>query len=243
MTTRRMFLRGIPIDSLTGREIFETITGWMTGSGPSRQIITLNALMLMTALADESFRETIRRADLVIADGFGISAALKRRGHPAPPRLTGIELTRRLLDWCSANWKSVYFYGGPVAVQAGLADRARRQWPGLRSAAFRDGFGVGMDREEISREIRQNRPDLLLAGLGTPYQELFLAEQLKGLKGTVGVGVGGSLEVLAGKKRECPGFLRANGLEWLYRMIREPERFQKLPALLEFFYRFLINTN
>ncbi|MCL6590499.1 MAG: WecB/TagA/CpsF family glycosyltransferase [Firmicutes bacterium] len=224
------------MDLAPKQELIKLATGWLSRPVGPRQIVTLNALILMRAWQDPAVSRIIQAADMVTVDGAGVELALRKYGYGKIQRLTGLELTLHLLSWCEANGYSVYFYGGLPVVAALLKQMIPARWPGISLCAVRDGFGVQLRPGQVVAEILEKQPGLLLVGLGSPKQELFLAEVLPRLKGTVGVGVGGAFEVLAGIKREAPGFVRDLGVEWLFRMLQDPLRIKKIPDLVKFGY-------
>ena len=232
-------LSGIKVNLGTRAEQFNIITGWLVEPDLPRQIITLNASMLMLALREPELKHVINQADLVLVDGYGIEAALHKRGHYNFQRWAGIDLIRDLLNWCALHGRSGYFWGGQPRVIKALRRKAPLLWPGLKINGIRDGFDLEIPRRQIINEIHQTKPDLLLLGLGLPQQELLLAQALKTTKCTVGIGVGGALEILAGIKSEAPRCLRRNGWEWCFRLMQEPRRLNRIPDLIRFWKLFL----
>lgn len=235
----RAYIGGIPVDLRSRSEVMALVTNWLCTPGRPRQIVTLNVLMLMKAAVDIQLSQVIQSADLITLDGQGIMRALRKKGYQSLEQFTGIDLTRKLLFWCERYHCPVFFYGGSPAVAAGLRRSVSRQWPDLPVLGIHDGYEYSQKVSEIIDGLAQNQPALLLAGLGSPAQEIFLAKSLPRLKGTVGIGVGGSFDVLAGFKREAPQFIRTYGWEWLYRMIQDPVKFKRFPDLLRFWYRCL----
>lgn len=232
----RAVLGGLPVDLLTPETVRERIGQWLARPERSYQVVTLNALMVMAAEKHPELKRAIAAADLVVIDGIGISRALRRGGVFPPPRYRGVDLVRDLLAHASWVNRSVYFYGASRPVLDRLRAIAVERWPGIRIAGMWDGYRP----EDARSDILAKRPDILLAALGTPRQELFLASVLKELPGTVGIGVGGSFDVLAGMKQEAPLLLQAAGMEWLFRMVREPARLAKLPDLARFWAKYVL---
>lgn len=233
------YLDGIPVDLNTNDEIFELVNGWLFQRLRSRHIITLNATMLMTALQDDYFGEIIKQADLVTVDGYGIDWGLRQKGYHNFQRLTGVNLTRELLTQSCQKGFSVYFLGGTPKVAAMLRKILPVQWPGLNICGIQDGYGNCLSPTAITQEIIARKPHLLLVGLGSPQQEVFLAGILPYLEATVGIGVGGTFEVLMGLKWEAPQFIRDHGWEWCFRMFQDPHRLKLIPDLVRFWYRYL----
>ncbi|MBE3598731.1 MAG: WecB/TagA/CpsF family glycosyltransferase [Limnochordaceae bacterium] len=242
---------GVPVHLLGLEEAASAIERWMAerdGSGepgaqPVRHVVTLNPEMIMAARHDPGFRRVLEQADLLVPDGIGVVWACRRMGWPAVGRVPGIELAERCLAACAASGRPVVFVGGapgqpaasrlPVAQQAAL--RLRQRLPGLRVVATHHGyFRPGSPEEEaLLAAIEQARPALLLVGMGSPRQELWIARHRKRLAGAVRVamGVGGSFDVWAGKTRRAPALARKAGLEWLWRLAREPRRAGRMRVL------------
>jgi N-acetylglucosaminyldiphosphoundecaprenol N-acetyl-beta-D-mannosaminyltransferase len=235
----RVYIQGIPVDLWSRSEVLASVTNWLCTTSQPRQIVTLNVLMLMEAATDLQLNRIIQAADLITMDGQGIMRALRKKGYRSLEQFTGIDLTRELLSWCARHHRPVFFYGGSPDVAVGLRRNVSRQWPDLSILGIHDGYGQTLKTSEIIDRLAQNQPSLLLAGLGSPAQEIFLAKSLPRLKGTVGIGVGGAFDVLAGFKREAPQFIRIHGWEWLYRMIQDPVKLKRFPDLLRFWYRYL----
>lgn len=234
MDLPRYSIREIPVNPLPADEVDGLITGWLRRGDRYRQVVTLNAVMLSLALRDQRLSQVLQQADLVTVDGYGILWALRRMGYPVKRQYPGVQLTRNLLAWSSDAACPVFFYGGTAYVISIFKRALTTQWPNLIACGVRQGFGGTGPRSAAAREIVHAQPGLLLVGLGSPDQELFLAEILPKLNGTVGIGVGGSFEILAGCRREAPSLFRDHGLEWLYRMMQDPRKLRRIPELLRF---------
>jgi N-acetylglucosaminyldiphosphoundecaprenol N-acetyl-beta-D-mannosaminyltransferase len=238
--TGRQYLADIPIDLFEDRAmIMERIRGWLRQPECPRQIVTLNASMLVKSLNCPALKRAIRGADLVTIDGCGIERALRKMGLSGICRIAGIELVRELLTCVEIIGISVFFYGGSPDMVEKLRRQLKALWPGITIAGIVNGYDIRCDARRIGDKIIQCRPGLLVVGLGSPRQEIFLAKLLPHLAGTVGIGVGGALEVIAGVKKEAPQFVRDYGWEWLYRMGQEPRKFGGLMDLARFWNRFL----
>lgn len=233
------YFNGIPVDLKNNQEIYELVTCWLYMGDKSRQIVTLNAVILISALRNPFLKETIQRADLVTIDGYGIEWVLQKNGYPCTQRLRGVDLTRALLIKAVQSGSTVYFFGGTPKIARLIQETFSYSWPGLLISGIRDGYGYYLTRNEIIKDIIDKQPHLLFVGLGSPEQELFLAEVLPYLERTIGVGVGGTLAVLTGVKQEAPRFIRERGLEWCFRMFQEPQKIRLIPDLICFWYRFL----
>jgi N-acetylglucosaminyldiphosphoundecaprenol N-acetyl-beta-D-mannosaminyltransferase len=232
------YLDGIPINP-SKDEIFEMTNAWLTNRQHSRHIITLNAQMVIAAAKFSGFKEILKRADLVTVDGYGVDWALRKMGCSNVQRLTGVDLTRILLQKSCQSAYPVYFFGGTPRVAVELRKVLPLKWPGLVITGIQDGYGSCYTQTVVLKDIIRRQPFLLLVGLGTPVQELFLAEILPYLKATVGIGVGGAFEVLSGLRQEAPAFIRNHGWEWCFRMLQEPRKINRIPDLARFWYKYL----
>jgi len=230
--TRRHYLKEIPVDAGPRDEIRQTISNWLISGNRSRQVITLNAAMLISALNNLRLKQIIQTACLVAVDGYSIRLALEKRGLRTE-RFPGVELADELLKFCVQERLPIFCYGGTEETVL----RMQKKYYGNGSVLIRDGYKVKEDL--IREEIIKLEPKLLLAGLGSPRQEYFLAELLPKLKATVGIGIGGALEIISGQTPRAPAILVNHGWEWCYRMIRDPQKIKLLPELIKFWYYFL----
>ncbi len=229
---KRYYLNGIPVDPGPRTEVWRTVNDWLFHCEKPRRIVTLNAAILTLALKDSCLEKVIQEADLITVDGYGVMAALQRRGVWTE-RFPGVELAGQSLDFCIQEKLPVYCFGGTKRTILGL----RQKYGGHGTVFFQDGFNKA--EALVRKEIIKINPKLVLAGLGSPRQEYFLAELLPGLTATVGMGIGGALEVISGQKTRAPKFLINHGGEWCYRMLQNPKKLKLLPELVEFWYRFL----
>jgi N-acetylglucosaminyldiphosphoundecaprenol N-acetyl-beta-D-mannosaminyltransferase len=168
----------------------------------------------------------------VVADGIGVVWASRRVGCPLPERVPGIELMEALCARAEAEGWAVFLLGGlpGVAEQAALA--LSRRWPRLRVAGTHHGYFS--EDGPVVEQVARSGAQVLFCGLGSPRQELWLARNLARLGVQLAMGVGGSLDVLAGRTPRAPLWLRRLHLEWLYRLLREPRRWRRQLALPRF---------
>lgn len=214
----RIDVDGLPVDVVDPDGAVRLVSAWMGGS--FRHVLALNAAKAERARRDDGLRDAIRAADLVLADGVGVVWQARRRGHTLV-RLTGIDLMEALLAQAARHGWSVFLLGGRIGVAQRAAEVSRRRWPGLIVAGARHGEGT----DDVAADVvRRSGAQLLVAGLGTPRQETML-HRLGGATGaSVGLGVGGALDVLCGDLPRAPVPLRAAGLEWAWRLGTQPGR-------------------
>lgn len=224
---------GVPVACLTLDEAARTVAGFVRAGRP-RQVITLNPEYLYRAQSEPELLDIVRRADLVTADGVGIVWAAKRAGNPVPERVTGIDLLLRLAVEAGARHWRVFLLGAAPGVAEAAGRELSARYPGLVLAGTHHGYFKPEQEQEVIAKVRANRPDLLFVALGAPRQELWAARHLAALGVPVVVGVGGSLDVLAGKVRRAPVWLRRMHLEWLGRLLMNPRRWRRQLVLPKF---------
>jgi N-acetylglucosaminyldiphosphoundecaprenol N-acetyl-beta-D-mannosaminyltransferase len=198
-------------------------------------VVTLGVEMVMAAQRDPAFRAVIDGAALVTCDTVGLLLASRVRRGPLHERVTGVELVGDLAAR-SASLGDVRLYllggGGDTAQRA--ADALRRAYPGAIIAGTRDGYFRDDESDAVAAAIRASGANVLLAGLGSPKQELWLARHLAATGCGAGIGIGGSLDVYAGNVERAPAFFQRAGLEWAYRLAKEPRRWRRQLALPRF---------
>jgi N-acetylglucosaminyldiphosphoundecaprenol N-acetyl-beta-D-mannosaminyltransferase len=225
---------GCRVDAVRRDDAVARIVAAARGDRPFR-IVTLGVEMIMYAQRDARFRETIAHADLLLCDTIGVLLASRLRGGPLRERVTGVDLIEPLAE-ASARTGDVrfFFFGGAPGVAERAAQTLRERYPGIRIAGIRDGFFAPDDNENIIAQIAASGANILLAGLGSPKQEYWLETNLAATTCPVGIGIGGSFDVIAGTKRRAPRVLQRLGLEWLFRLMQEPARWRRQLALPQF---------
>lgn len=198
------------------------------------QIVTLGTEMVVYARRDERFRTIVNNCALSLCDTVGLLGVARRRGGELREPVPGVELVERLCSAAAIEGLPVYFLGGAPGVAADAAAILEVLCPGLTVAGTRDGYFTNDETASVIAGIRASGARLLFVGMGFPRQEFWLAEHLKETGCSVGIGVGGSFDVISGRIERAPTLLRRLRLEWLYRLIREPHRWRRQLALVRF---------
>lgn len=222
----RIDILGVGFDPVDLDGAVARIVRFVEGGGPSLAI-TANTEMVMTARHASDLANLLAGAALVVADGVGVVWASRYLRRPLPARVPGIELAERLLAEAARRRWRVYLLGGRPGTAEQAAARLSATYPGLEIAGFADGYFSTADEPRVVEAIRRAAPALLLAGLGTPRQERWLARHLAALGVPAAMGIGGSLDVWAGRAQRAPRAMQTAGLEWLYRLAREPRRLRR----------------
>ncbi|HUW63977.1 MAG TPA: WecB/TagA/CpsF family glycosyltransferase [Spirochaetia bacterium] len=226
----RVELLGAGIDCVDLAGAVEKVKDMVAGGKPGH-VVTLNPEILYRARNEPGLLELINRADLVTADGVGIVWAARMAGTPLPGRVAGIDLLEELSALAARRRWPVFLLGAAPGVARDAVARLAQRHTGLLVAGTHHGF-FGPDEEEgVVRTIAQSGAILLFAGMGAPRQERFIAAHLAELAVPVAMGVGGCLDVLAGRVKRVGPFLRRLHLEWLGRLLREPSRWRRALVL------------
>lgn len=210
------------------------------GAGAPLQVVTLNPEILMLARRQPELARVIRRAGLVLADGQGLVWASRRLGRPLPERVAGVDLLDDLAAAAAARGWRVFLLGAGPGVAARAAVRLQGRHPGLTVAGTAAGSAAESEAAPLVAAIAARRPDVLAVAFGAPRQELWLDRHLGETGAALGIGVGGSLDVLAGRVPRAPAALRARGLEWAYRLWRQPWRLPRMLRAAPFFVLCLV---
>jgi N-acetylglucosaminyldiphosphoundecaprenol N-acetyl-beta-D-mannosaminyltransferase len=223
-------IEGIGFDNLTMEEAVSACLSLVEKGG---YVVTINPEIVWLCRKDGRLREIINHADLVVADGIGIIYASRILGTPLKERIPGIDLAETVITKLAATGKSVFLFGAKPGVAEQAAKNLTLRYPGLSISGTADGFF--QDSGPVVRKIQDAAPGFLAVCLGAPKQEIWMAENLSKLPPCLMMGLGGALDGFAGIVKRAPERWRKLGLEWLYRLIRQPSRIKrmvKLPAFI-----------
>ena len=191
-------------------------------SGEKLFVVTANPEIMMHAEKRPEIRDILLSPGTAVTpDGISVVKAMKLCGLPAKERITGVDLADKLLRQAGENGKSVWLLGAKEEVVSALAEKLKKEYPNL-TVRYHNGYDG--DKDAIFEEIAGDEPDLVLVALGVPGQELLIAKHLDKFRKGVFIGVGGSFDVLSGKKQRAPALFVKTNTEWLYRILREPSR-------------------
>jgi N-acetylglucosaminyldiphosphoundecaprenol N-acetyl-beta-D-mannosaminyltransferase len=186
--------------------------------------VSLNAGKVVLAQDDERLARILDAASLVNADGQSIVWASRLLGAPLPERVAGIDLMFRLLSIAEAEGFRVYFLGSRTDVLAAAIERLRKQYPSLRIAGSHHGYFGAAETASVCSGVNSSEADILFVAMSSPKKEYWVEEARPLLDVPLIVGVGGSLDVVAGKVARAPTWMQKAGLEWFFRFVQEPRR-------------------
>lgn len=229
----RVNILGVAVDAVTMPEAVAAVEYYMDARA-GVTVATANAEMIMRATKDAALRDVLAAAALVVPDGAGTVWAARHLGHAMPERVAGYDLVQELLRRAPAAHRRIYFFGAAPGVAEKAKAKAEQLYPGIKIVGVRDGFFSADMNDAIISDIRTAHPDLLLVALGVPKQEKWIHEHLAALGVPVAIGVGGTLDVMAGVMKRAPRWMQKAKLEWLFRGMLQPKRAGRLLALPKF---------
>ena len=228
-----MHVLGCRLDPLDSDAAVERVLAFAR-EGNGAHVVTLGTEMVVYAQRDARFREVVNNAALSLCDTVGLLAVARHRGARLRERVAGVELIERLAAGAAAQELPIYLLGGAEGVAADAAAALQARHPGLRVAGVRNGYFQDQESPQVTAAVAASGARMLFAGMGFPRQEYWLSSHLRETGCGVGIGVGGSFDVIAGRIERAPQLVRRLGLEWLYRLVREPRRWRRQLALPRF---------
>lgn len=225
----------VHLDPLSMEQALERAEGFIREGGP-HIIVTSDTSAIVRAQEDEELRTIINEADLATMDGQGVVLCARLLNFPVSARVPGVDMMARLCEICGRLNQPIALLGAMPGVAEEAARRLEQRYPGLRVVYQHDGYFDAEDEPAIVAAIRDARPAVLFVAMGIPKQEKWIARHMDELQVPVCMGVGGSLDVIAGRVKRAPAWMQRWGLEWLYRTVLEPRRLPRLAALPRLFF-------
>ncbi len=207
-------------------------------AGGHHLVATVNPEFVMRAQRDAEFARVLNTADLCLPDGSGVVWAARRQGCDMTAPVTGVDLIPPLAAMCARRGWGLFLLGAPPGVGAELATRLAADNPGLR-VGHHVGHPDAWGDEDALRVIREHRPQVVLVAFGAPKQELWIDRAGRRTDAPVAIGVGGAFDFLTGRVPRAPSWMRRAGMEWTYRLARQPWRARRMAVLPGFAIRVL----
>ncbi|MFE5320341.1 WecB/TagA/CpsF family glycosyltransferase [Paenibacillus sp. NPDC056579] len=231
---------GVSFSTLNLTETLEHLTAQADrkeGEGELFHLITANPEIVMTSRQDAQLKQIMDAAGLVTPDGIGIVMAAKWKGTPLRERVTGFDILTGMLEIGSRKGYSFYFLGADEETSRKSVETIMARYPGVRIAGRQNGFFDKKDEDRIVREIGSAKPDFLIVAMGAPYSEKWINKYRTVLNAKITFGVGGSLDVIAGKVKRAPVVWQKLHVEWLYRLLSNPSRWRRQLVLPKFAWK------
>ena len=208
---------GINFDNVNMEEAVKKCMNYLSEE-KGHLVVTPNPEIVMRAKDDPEFKRIINEAALVIPDGIGVVKGAKILGTPLKERVAGYDLICNLFEQGKDGSISFYFWGSKPGVAIAAMEKIKEKYPNLRVLGAHTGYYTEEEEKEIVNEIRELKPDVLLAGLGFPKQEKTINKYLNEGFFKIGIGCGGSIDVIAGEVKRAPKLFIKLHLEWFYRL-------------------------
>ena len=241
-----VYVLGVRVDRVSqsqALDIIDHIVASRRASGntsPCQQIVTVNTEFVMAAQKNQEFRLAINNATLTFADGIGVVWATRFVGLPTPERITGTDTLVALAKRCAEKGYRLYLLGAAPGIAEQTGKRLQALAPGLQIAGAYAGSPVSDEVDAIIERIQAANADILCVAYGAPAQDLWISHNLSRLPAAIAMGVGGAYDFLSGRQRRAPQVMQRMGLEWLYRLYREPWRWKRMLALPHFLIKVLL---
>ncbi|RJR32155.1 WecB/TagA/CpsF family glycosyltransferase [Candidatus Parcubacteria bacterium] len=227
---------GVKIDNISKSECLNKIREFLQSQN-QHYIVTPNPEFLVAAQKDNEFKKILNDADLSIADGVGLKfGSFFKIKH----RITGADLMFDICKLAEQNMYSVYLVGGKQDIAKRTAYKLKEKFSDLKISGWQDG----MEAQNTDVEkIKNANPDILFVAFGQVKQEKWIYENLKRIPSAkLAMGVGGAFDYISGEIKRSPYVFRIIGLEWLYRLVKEPKRIKRIyNAIIRFPFYVILN--
>jgi N-acetylglucosaminyldiphosphoundecaprenol N-acetyl-beta-D-mannosaminyltransferase len=239
---------GVEIENTTMEEARLKVEGFLKAENMS-VIYTPNTEIVMEAKRDKKLRDILNEGSLVVPDGIGLIYASKIKKKPLKERVAGFDLSVEILDIADKNGYSIYLLGGEEGIAKKAGEEIKKRYPGARIAGYHNGYFKGAhigkpghsEEDEVISDINKSRADILFVGFGAPRQEFWIKENKERLSVKLVIGNGGTMDVLAGKAKRAPEIYQKLGLEWFYRLMKDPRRIKRQISLPIFMLTVIFN--
>lgn len=235
----RLNILGVGVDTYSFREATDFLVKALDRDEMTT-VFTPNSEILLHAYKNPEYAKVLNEGSLITPDGIGVVYASRILGHPIPERVGGFDLANSLLDAVAKNEKTLYLFGGKPGVAERAAEKITTLYKGIKIVGVADGYFDAEKEKTIIDDINEKSPDILFVCLGFPKQENWLSEH-PDLNVKVAMAIGGSLDVFAGEVKRAPEIFQKLGLEWFYRLIKQPSRFVRMLALPKFGFTVLFH--
>lgn len=224
---------GVQVDKVTIPEAADKIFGMLEEDRP-HWVFTPNSEIIMQAYKDSEFCDILNKADLLTADGIGVVYASRILKNPISERAAGYDIACSVIEKIAESGHRLFLFGGKPGVGDEAKKNLEEKYPSIQIVGTRNGYFKPEEEAGIIEEINSCKPDIVFVCLGAPAQEKWIARNSEKINARVLMGIGGSLDVFAGTAQRAPEAWCNMGLEWLYRLLKQPSRIGRMTALPKF---------
>lgn len=232
---------GVEIDNVTLEETVERTEELIKTSNKNCSLIVApNVEFIMKAQKDREFFEILKKAKLATPDSVGVIIAGKKQGKPFKERIPGQSYLRKIFEAGEKNGWTFYLLGGENDVPKKAKEHLLSLYPNAKIVGYHEGFFKEDSEEKVIEEINSLKPNVLFVAMGAPKQEKWIYENQSKLKVDVAAGQGGTFDYEAGTVKRAPVWMQKCGIEWLWRLIKEPSRIKRMVVLPIFFMKVML---
>lgn len=235
--SKKVDVLGIEFDHTTKAKTVNTLKKHLK-ENKKTFIVTANPEIVMHAQRDPQYKKILQSADYIMPDGIGIVMGAKLLKKPLPERIPGFDLMKDLLNIANEEHCRVFFLGAREDVLNKAIANVKHSYPGIQIAGGHHGFFNEND-PEIATMVKEANPDMVFVALGFPRQERWISQNFHLFDKGIFMGVGGSFDVLSGTVKRAPELWRKLNIEWLYRLIKQPQRLKRMAFLPLFILKVL----
>ena len=231
-------IRGIEFDNVTLPEAVDMLTELAHGE-KTCAVVTPNAEIVQKCIEEEDFAAIVRQADVILPDSVGVIKAARILGTPLKSPVPCVEVGEALVGRSGVEDLPVFLLGGKPGVAESAAEKLREKYQDAKIVGTNHGYFTksGEENDAVVEKINESGAAILFVCLGVPAQEKWMVDNRDRLATVrVMLGLGGSLDVYSGTLKRAPAFFRKRGLEWLYRLIRQPKRIGRMMKLPKFYF-------
>ena len=239
MTQKRICVRGVFFDNVTLDEAAQLLRAAARENRSGVSVFTPNSEIVQLCIEDASLRDRINDGGLIVPDGIGVIKAARILGTPLKGKVAGVDLGRRVMAFAAEEGFPVALVGGKPGVAEDAAAAMQAEYPDLNVCLTADGYfkKEGEENEAVLSRIRESGARIVFICFGAPAQEKWIAANRDKLPGVnLLLGLGGSLDVYSGRVKRAPAVFVRLGLEWLYRLLKEPKRIGRMMNLPKFYF-------
>lgn len=222
----RIMILNTKIDVLSVKETIDLVEQYVIAKIPLH-LIGVNADKINELNSNERLKQIVNSCGIINADGASVVMASKFLRKPLPERVAGIDLMLSLVELSEKKGYSVYFLGAKQEIVEKTARNLKMQYPQLNIVGIHNGFFGEEDWDKISLELKKKKPDFVFVGITSPLKEYLVEYFQEDGNKSVFMGVGGSFDVISGMIPRAPIWMQKIGLEWLFRVLKEPRRLFK----------------
>lgn len=231
---------GVPIDRVTREEAGEITERLIQESNKScKMIFAPNVEFIMTAQKDEEFFNILKQSSLSTPDSIGVIIGAKLQKKSFPERIPGQSYFRKIIELSNEKGYSIYLLGGEPGIPEKAKENLLKIFPNVNIVGVHHGYFDEEEERDVIKEINELQPNVLFVALGAPKQEKWIAKHRHELKVDVATGQGGTYDYEAGKIKRAPQIVQKLGIEWLWRLCRQPKRIVRQLVLPVYFLKVL----